>query len=343
MSRVLRLTAVAFGFAFGLLGAAEAKYSLCNKTSYVLSAAIAYVDGDRLATRGWWRLNPGQCKVVLTESTDPGRYFVYAEGIQGHAGPLRSWSGDTPLCVEPEGFFNLRNQEVCKDDPSRQRDFFTVDVTEAAKGNWRTDFAEAENYSVFSAEVAGIQRLLIDVGEFSGRIDGSLGKNTQQALANYRQKKSLGDGAVIDDDTIAALVEDANAREAKLGFYFCNKADAPVWSAFAEPEEETYRSRGWWLIEAGDCVKVLKGELKSDHYYVYGLIDADAAEKRLVGGDREFCVNAIKFNALNDVSCEDQELDSAIFRRVEIGSANSATYEFRVDAFVGPPAQPASE
>ena len=52
---------------------ASAKYSLCNKSSYALSAAIGYVDGDRLATRGWWRLRPGQCKVALTEQTSPGR------------------------------------------------------------------------------------------------------------------------------------------------------------------------------------------------------------------------------------------------------------------------------
>ncbi len=91
-------------------GAAEAKYSLCNKTSYTLSAAIRYVDGDRLATKGWWRLRPGQCKVVLTDPTTPGRYFVYAEGIPGHRGAMRSWSGDNSLCVEPSGFFFLRNQ-----------------------------------------------------------------------------------------------------------------------------------------------------------------------------------------------------------------------------------------
>ena len=107
---------------------AEAKYSLCNKTSYTLSAAIGYVDGDRLAPRGWWRLRPGQCKVVLTEQTNPGRYFVYAEAIPGHRGEKRAWSGETPLCVEESGFFNLRNQEVCRDDPSRQRAFFFVVV-----------------------------------------------------------------------------------------------------------------------------------------------------------------------------------------------------------------------
>ncbi|MEO0399251.1 MAG: DUF1036 domain-containing protein [Pseudomonadota bacterium] len=318
-------------------GAANAKYSLCNKTSYVLSAAIAYVDGDRLATRGWWRLRPGQCKVVLTEPTDPGRYFVYAEGIPGHKGPLRAWSGDTPLCVENAGFFNLRNQEVCRDDPSRKRQFFTVDVTADAKGNWQTDFAEAENYSVFSAEVAGVQRLMRDVGASKGRIDGSLGRQTQRDLAAYRKKEGLGAGPEVDNDTIDHLIDKANAAEAKLGFFYCNKADAAVWSAIAETADETYESRGWWRLEPGDCAKVIKGALEKDHYYVYGVVESTDGERRLAGGDKPLCVNDVKFSVANETSCADQELDEAVFKRVEIGGKASSTFEFVTDMFVGPP------
>ena len=340
MHKMVRFLAALAFLTFFTSGGAYAKYSLCNKTSYVLSAAIAYVDGDRLATRGWWRLRPGQCKVVLTEPTDPGRYFVYAEAIPGHKGPLRAWSGDTPLCVENTGFFNLRNQEICKNDPSKQRNFFTVDVTAEAKGSWQTDFAESENFSVFSAEVAGIQRLMRDVGAATGRIDGSLGRKTQRDLAAFRKKHSLGEGAVVDNETIDFLVEMANAAEAKLGFFFCNKADAPVWSAIAEPDGEHYKSRGWWFLEPGACSKVIKGELASDHYYVYGLIESSDGERRLAGGDKSLCVNAIKFSAKTDRTCADQELDEAVFTRVDVGSEQSATFEFQVENFVGPPAAP---
>ena len=325
-------------------GTAEAKYSLCNKTSYALSAAIGYVDGDRLATRGWWRLRPGQCKVVLTEPTDPGRYFVYAEGIPGHAGPLRAWSGQTPLCVENAGFFNLRNQDVCRDDPSRQRNFFDVEVTAAAKGDWQTDFAEAANYTVYSAEVAGVQRLLQDLGFAIGRIDGSLGRETQANLGKYRREKSLGDGAKIDDDTIDALIDDANAREAKRGFFFCNKAEAPVWSAIAYREgEDLYESKGWWLVDPGDCAKILKGELAQDHYYVFGVVDQGRNEKRLSGGDKAFCTNAVRFEIVNDAPCANQDYDEAVFRRINVGGASTATFDFENDMFVSSPAAPSAE
>jgi uncharacterized membrane protein len=317
---------------------ANAKYSFCNKTSYALSAAVGYVDGDRLATRGWWRLRPGQCKVVLTEQTNPGQYFVYAEAIPGHKGELRTWSGDTGLCVENFGFFNLRNQDVCRDDPLRKRKFFDVDVTEDANGNWQTDFAEASNYTVYSAEVAGVQRLLSDTGAKIQRIDGAMGRETQRALAVFRKQRGLTESRSIDDELIDALIEEANAAEAKLGFFYCNKTDSPVWSAIAEPEDEdSYRSRGWWRLEPGDCAKIIKGELQHDHYYVYGAIEEGLNERQINNGDKAFCVNAVMFNAKNDLSCVDQDLDETTFRRIEIGGSPSATFEFLPEMFTAPP------
>lgn len=331
----------AIGASLALASPAAAKYSLCNKTSYALSAAIGYVDGERLATRGWWRLRPGQCKVVLTEATDPGRYFVYAESLPGHKGPLRAWSGDTPLCVENEGFFNLRNQEVCREDPTHQRSFFDVEVTAAAKGSWQTDFAEAANFTVYSAEVAGVQRLLNDLDLAKIRIDGSLGRNTQRAIAAYRKEKKLGDGAVIDDATIDAMIDEADAREAKLGLFFCNKTDDVVWSALAEPVgDKRYQSRGWWRLNPGQCTKIVKGALGADHYYVYGVVENPKGEMRLAGGERKFCINEVRFNAMSDSSCADQELTEAIFKRVDIGGAKSETFDFVPKNFVAAPSKP---
>lgn len=324
--------------------AAHAKYSFCNMTSYVLSAAIGYVDGDRLATRGWWRLRPGQCKVVLTEQANPGPYYVYAEAISGHKGPLRTWSGEIGLCVENAGFFNIRNQDVCRDEPLKKRNFYEVQVTEAANGAWQSDFTEANIYNVYSAEVAGVQRLLSDTGNDAIRIDGAMGRATQRALNAYRQEKGLAEGSGIDDALIDALIEDANAREAKLGLFYCNKTDNAVWSAVAEPQEaddtaESYASRGWWKLDPGDCAKIIKGELEHDHYYVYGAIEEGVGERALIGGDKAFCINPAMFEAGAELTCADQDLDEAMFRRVEIGGAPSATFDFMPDMFASPVTQ----
>jgi uncharacterized membrane protein len=333
--------ATATAFALCIAPGAEAKYSLCNKTSFTLSAAMGYVDGDRLATRGWWRLRPGQCKVVLTEPTNAGRYFVYAESIPGHRGQTRSWSGETKLCVEKSGFFNLRNQDVCRDDPARTRSFFDVEVTPAANGNWQTDFAEAANFTVYTAQVAGVQRLLQDINKSNASPDGTLGKETQRAIVAYRKEKSLPDSDKVDEALIDSLIEEANAKDEKLGFFFCNRTEAPVWSAIAIPESDTvYKSRGWWKLAPNDCAKIIKGELAKDHYYVYGLIEGQGgSERRLAGGDRKFCVNAVLFEFKSDQSCADMDVEEAIFRRVNVGGASSATFEFQGDMFVGPPTE----
>ena len=322
-------------------GAARAEYSLCNKTSYTLNAAIGYVDGDRLATRGWWRLRSGQCKIVLTDNTSSGRYFVYAESIPGHRGAMRAWSGETPLCVENGGFFNLRNQEVCRDDPARQRTFFDVEVTQAANGKWQTDFAEATVYSVYTAEIAGIQRLLQDVGKPIRAIDGSNDRDTQRLVAQYKQERGLRENTP-PEELIDALVDDANKREEKLGLTFCNKAELPVWSALAQADaNQTYTSRGWWKLEPGECAKVVKGALATDHVYAYGVIEEGAAERRLLGGDKNFCVNPVKFSIVNDASCADQEVDEAAYKRFPI-VGGSATIDFTAEMFAASPAAPAA-
>ncbi len=317
---------------------AHAKYSFCNKTSYALRASIGYVDGDSLATRGWWPLHPGQCKVVLTEKINPGRYFVYAEAVNGHKGDKRTWSGETALCVANSGFFNQRSQEVCRGEPQNQRGFFDVEVTSEAKGIWTTDFVEANNYTIYSAEVAGVQRLLSDVGFPVKHVDGTMGRETRRAIAAYRKNRGLSDGNSIDDDLLTNLIDEANKRDTKLGFFYCNKASEEVWSAIAYPgADKSYISQGWWRLNPGQCVKVLKGKLAHDHYYVYGeLGNGENLDQNRVlgGGEKEFCTNDIIFNVKNDVPCTAQDLNLAKFKRVEIASSPAATYEFHQDAFV---------
>ncbi|MBY0423036.1 MAG: DUF1036 domain-containing protein [Parvularculaceae bacterium] len=334
------LFSAVLGVSLFAVGAARAEYSLCNKTSYTLDAAIGYVDAERLATRGWWRLRPGQCKIVLPDQIKPQLHFVYAESIEGHRGPLRAWSGETPLCVENDGFFNLRNQEVCRDDPARQRNFFDVQVTAAANGRWQTDFAEATVYSVYTAEIAGIQRLLQDVGQPVRAIDGSNDRETQRLVAGYKRQRGIPENAPAEE-LIDKLVEDANAREERLGLTFCNKTETAVWSALGQSDERgIYTSRGWWKLEPGDCSKVIKGAVSGDHVYVYGVIDDGPNERRLAGGDKALCTNAVKFDIANDSPCSEQEVDEANFRRFTI-SAGAATFDFTTDMFAAATARPA--
>ena len=321
--------------AFFAGGQASAQYNFCNKTSYALSAAVGYVDGDSLVTRGWWRLRAGECKRVLSEKIQPGRYFVYAEAIPGHKGALRTWSGRTPLCVQNDSLFTLRDQDVCADDPRRQREFLPVDVTTEDEGTYTTEFVDESNFTVFMAEIAGVQRLLNDIGVYDGQIDGSLGNNTKDALARYARQKGLGNTSTINDTVIDALITDANAADSRLGFFFCNSTMLPVWAAIAQPQGEggSYRSAGWWRLESQECAKVRRGSLAGEDFYVYGVMEAEDRTVPLAGGDTDFCVASVQFEAASDAVCEESGFDKASFRRVDVGDDKAFTFQFTPELF----------
>ncbi|MEM9839933.1 MAG: DUF1036 domain-containing protein [Pseudomonadota bacterium] len=314
---------------------ARAEYSFCNKTSFALSAALGFTDDNQLLTRGWWRLRPGECKRVISNELTPGRYFAYAEAIPGHQGELKTWSGDTPLCVQNDSLFTLRDQSVCADAPQQQRNFMAVDVTTEDGTSQTTEFVEESNYTSYQAQVAGVQRLLSDVGFEIGKIDGALGATTKSALRQYRRTRGLGQDGVVDNDVIDALIAEANDEDAKLGFFFCNETLLPVWAAFAQPTDdaEGYHSSGWWRLESGSCAKVRRGALGSDPYYVYGIMQAEDQEVTLAGGDTPFCVTSVQFDARSDIACKESGYDSANFRRIDTGGEKAWTFEFRAEQF----------
>jgi len=334
----------------GLLGAAfaagpaAAEYSFCNKTSFAVKSALGFVDGERMATRGWWRLKPGECKVVLTDEINPGRYFVYAEAIAGHAGAVRTWSGDTKLCVEEDGFFTLRDQDACRDEARRRRSFFMVDVEPGSNRGWRTEFAEPANYTVYSAEIAGVQRMLRDLGYDISRIDGDLGPATIRAMNAFQRDKALEVKSTIDDPMVESLLAAVAERDRKLGLFYCNDARDPIWTAVAEVrEQDVIRARGWWRIGQNECVKIIKGALSGDRYYVYGEMETRAGDRPLLGGETPLCVNPVMFERERHDACGENGFEAANFRRLDVGGAESWTFRFEEASFgapTGPPAEP---
>ena len=329
----LALTLVALPV-FGL-SSAKAEYSFCNKTSYALSAALGFTDEGELLTRGWWRLRPGECKRVISDAIAPGKYFFYAEAIPGHRGELKTWSGDRPLCVQNDSLFTLRDQSVCRATPQRQRNFMTVDIAQDSGGNHTTEFVEESNFTTYQAQVAGVQRLLSDMGFDIGKVDGAFGATTKSALRQYRRSRGLGQDGVIDNDVLDSLIAEANDQDSKLGFFFCNKTMLPVWAAFAQPTDdaEGYHSSGWWRLESDTCAKVRRGALTADPYYVYGIMQAEDQELTLAGGDTSFCVTAVQFDARSDTACAESGYDAAMFRRIDTGGEEAWTFEFRPEQF----------
>lgn len=322
-------------------GTARAEYEFCNKTSYALRAAVGYIEGENVVTRGWWRLRAGDCKTVLSEAVTPGKYFVYAEAIPGHAGDrLRTWSGNTPLCVHDDSLFTLRDQLVCADDPRRQRAFLPVQatVTDIVDGKWETEFSDESNFTVYQAKVAGVQRLLQDVGLFRGSIDGQFGGRTRNAIAKFQSDKGLTASGRIGDALTDALIKEANAIADSRGFRMCNDTMLPISAAFAAPgegeDEGAYVSSGWWRLDPNECAKVRRNALSEGPYYVYGVMEAERSRfVPLAGGSRSFCVSAVRFEADSDVPCEESGYEVAAFRPVDPAGESSHTFDFSPELF----------
>src|SRR5476651_95748 len=49
---------------------ARAELTLCNRTSYQMEAAYGLEKRANVATRGWFRIEPGQCRQVLDGPLD---------------------------------------------------------------------------------------------------------------------------------------------------------------------------------------------------------------------------------------------------------------------------------
>src|SRR5262249_61371581 len=104
---VLRPMAIRFPFlsclvlaaALAALAAApaHADLKLCNRMSYVAEGAIGIEQGNAVATRGWFRVDPGQCRDVAQGDLQFDHLYVHAPALpvysesplprRGNAGP----------------------------------------------------------------------------------------------------------------------------------------------------------------------------------------------------------------------------------------------------------------
>ena len=83
---------------------ARADLKLCNRMSYVVEAAIGIDDKAATATRGWFRIDPAACRVVLQGKLAAERILLNARalGLYG-ASPIPQNGSDT-LCVAQDNF-----------------------------------------------------------------------------------------------------------------------------------------------------------------------------------------------------------------------------------------------
>lgn len=309
----LAIFALALTLGLPMKAAAQANsgWEVCNETSYIIEAATGRYEGQGVVVEGWTRLRPGSCDRVIEGTLRPGIHYLFGRSSTAHRGGRKVWAGTSLLCIDPTGSFAVENIPDCSVMGLEAREFRPVLIEEANR--WRTSFTETEKRTLEQASAAGVQRLLDNAGVYAGRIDGFLGRKTRAAIGDFLQSKDL-DADTSDADLMDILEQTAIERARNVGLTFCNRTDKRIWSAMARRRGEGWESRGWWLLEAGGCARVIDEPLLQAGLFAYAEMEMGDGEIRtLTRGSDQFCVSKAKFAITGREACEEAAYRSGLF------------------------------
>src|ERR1700674_1144532 len=109
-----RLPSVLVAFVLVALSApALADLKICNRMSYVVEAAIAIEDGTAVATRGWFRVDPGQCRDMVQGTLQFDHLYVHSRTLSVYGASPLPQTGHADLCVTP-GNFVIAGARTCR-------------------------------------------------------------------------------------------------------------------------------------------------------------------------------------------------------------------------------------
>jgi uncharacterized membrane protein len=311
-------------------GPAEAQarqqgWTLCNRTSYVIEAAVARYEGQGVVVDGWKRLRPGACELALAGELKPGVHYLFGRSSTAHRGGRKIWGGDFPLCVDSSGSFSVESPQDCSAMGLEPRDFRPVLVEN--KSSWRTSFTETEDFSAAESAAAGVQRLLADAGVFNGNIDGNIGRKTRTAIGEFLSQNNLP-AETSDDDLIDVLEQIAQERGRNIGMTLCNRTRNRIWSAIARRRGEGWESRGWWMLESGGCARVIDEPLLTAEHFVFAEMEEDGKLRTLKNAADPFCVARVRFAILGRKDCEASAYRTGLFKATPPAENRRLMYEF---------------
>src|ERR1700693_2023230 len=202
---------------------AYAELTLCNHTSYRLDAAIGLEKRANVATRSWFRIDPGACRQVVDGALDVDMVYVHARTPAVYGSAPMPQAGHAELCIR-DGDFEIVNARGC---PVSQQARFTAAQPSASPKGPAVNLAEEADYDDAQARLAGIQRLLAIAGYDAYPIHGVPGAETQAALHQFLKDRNLAADAATAPDFFDTLLNAAQNPEG-AGFSWCNDTPYPV-------------------------------------------------------------------------------------------------------------------
>ena len=311
---------------------ARADLQLCNRMSYVVEIAIGVEDKGAAATRGWFRIDPGQCRFVLQGEVQTGLY-VHARALPVYGASPLPQRGHADLCIANENFV-LAGARACTARTGQKLARFTaIKPSETEKGH-TAYLAEEAEYTDDQARDAAIQRLLNIAGYDVSPIDGIRGAKTDAALLQFIADNKLTPTAAGRSDFFDVLIAAAQRPEG-VGFVWCNETSHVVMAALGVEESGSVVTRGWYRVEPGKCLRPeVKGQLRK----LYSFAEAIGANGQPVqraerpmtwGGETILCTRNVKFELLDHKDCAGQGLISAGFATVELAGRSGTKLRFR--------------
>lgn len=308
---------------------ARADLKLCNTMSYVVEVALAAENGVNATSRGWYRLDPGQCRNALQGKLPAGDLYMHARvpSLYG-ASPLPR-QGDTEFCVGA-GEFSISGARNCRG--GQRPALFTAVKPSETEQDHRIMLAEEAGYSEDQARDAGIQRLLAVAGYDPGPIDGVRGEKTDNAIRQFAQDTKLPVTAAARADFFSVLMD--AAQKPGTGFTWCNDTSHAVMAAIGVEDGNAITTRGWYRVEPGRCLRPETGAQAKRIFSFGEAVDANgqtlmSGGKPLAwGGTMTLCTRGAKFEYYDHVDCASRGLSQTGFAPVEIGQGPT-TLRFR--------------
>jgi len=340
MTSRINITLISVVALIALTLPARADLQICSRMSYVVEAAIAIEDKGAAATRGWFRIDPGQCRTVI-QGTPPGEtLYLHARALPVYGGSPLPQAGHADFCVGAETF-TLPATQSCNRAGQKIARFTAVKPTETEKG-LVAYLAEDAEYDNEQARDAGIQRLLTIAGYDAGPIDGVRGEKTDTALAQFISDNKLENTAAGRADFFDALMAAAQKPNA-VGFAWCNETHNVVMAAFGFEDHDTVITRGWYRVAPGKCLRPdVTG--KPRRLYSFGeAVGADglplagtgkAAGQNVSqnvswGGSTILCTRNVKFELSDHKDCGNNGLTATGFATVELTGSSGTTVQFK--------------
>jgi uncharacterized membrane protein len=99
--------------------------TFCNRSPSAIWVALGRDEEGRKQSRGWWRIQAGQCEKVIKDRLTEQFLFAHASNDKG--GADGAWSGRYPFCTK-DSAFEMDGGENCQQRGGERTGFFAIDT-----------------------------------------------------------------------------------------------------------------------------------------------------------------------------------------------------------------------